>query len=324
MKNEAQPFQLTLLGVSGALPARGLFPSAQALTIGNRAYLIDCGEGAQIQMQALGISPLRIHQIFISHLHGDHFYGLIGLLGSMALAGRDKPLDIFGPRALEEIIQVQLKHVGPVPFPLRFQPVDPGKHQLIYENKAIEVYTLPLIHRSPAAGFLFREKPRLRKMRPEMIAAHDIPYQVIPAIKAGADYQAADGSLIPNAALTLDPPLPRSYAYCSDTAFNENLPALVKGVDLLYHEATFCDDREDLAAMTGHSTARQAALIAQRAGVGHLVLGHYSSRYPDFSPFLAEAREVFPRTSLGMDGAVFRVPLNSAQTDPSSPEGELH
>jgi ribonuclease Z len=322
MKNEAQPFQLTLLGVSGALPARGLFPSAQVLKIGSRAYLIDCGEGTQIQMQALGISPLHLHQIFISHLHGDHFYGLIGLLGSMALAGRHKPLDIFGPHALEEIIQVQLKHAGPAPFPLRFQAVDPQRHQLIYENKTVEVYSLPLLHRSPAAGFLFREKPRLRKMRPEMIAAHEIPYQAIPAIKAGADYQAADGSLIPNAALTMDPPPPRSYAYCSDTAFNENLPALIKGVDLLYHEATFLDDREDLAAITGHSTARQAAVIAQRAGAGHLVLGHYSSRYAYFDLFLEQAREVFPHTSLGMDGAVFQVPLSSAQTGPSSPAGE--
>jgi ribonuclease Z len=302
-------FRLTILGVSAALPISGRFTSSQVLSVGSKSYLIDCGEGAQMRMLEFGINSSSIGQVFISHLHGDHIYGLIGLLGSMALLGRKKPLDVFAPAGLEEIIQVQLKYVGPVPYSLAFHAIDQSAHKLIYEDKAVEIYSLPLIHRVPAAGFLFREKERLRNMRPEQIAAHAIPYQSIPAIKAGADYQTEGGNLIPNEALTLAPLPPRSYAYCSDTAYSEALPPLIQGVDLLYHESTFCDGMEELATATGHSTARQAATVALKAQAGQLVLGHYSSRYPDLNLFLEQAREVFPRTALGIDGGAFALPL---------------
>lgn len=320
MKNEVTPFRLTLLGVSAALPILGRFPSSQVLSVGSKSYLIDCGEGAQIRMLEFGISLPSIGQVFISHLHGDHIYGLIGYLGSMALLGRDKPLDIFAPAGLEEIIQVQLKYAREMSFPLTFHAIDQSTYQLIYEDKAVEVYSLPLRHRMPAAGFLFREKERQRNMRPEQIAAYAIPYQAIPAIKAGAGYQTEDGTLIPNEALTYAPLPPRSYAYCSDTAYSEALPPLIQGVDLLYHESTFCDNLEELAAATGHSTARQAATIALKSQAGQLVLGHYSSRYTDLNLFLEQAREVFPRTALGIDGGAFAVPSPQQQEE----AGKLH
>ena len=301
-------FELTLLGTNSALPAYGRFPSSQVLNIQESHYLIDCGEGAQIRMVEFGVRSGRIRQAFISHLHGDHIYGLIGFLSSQSLTGRQRPLDIFAPSGLEEIIQVQLKHTGGVGFSLRFHTIDTEKHQLIFEDKHTEVYSLPLLHRVPASGFLFREKERPRNMRPEKIEAYNIHYRDIPAIKAGAGLDLPGGRHIRNEELTLPPPAPRSYAYCSDTAYCEALVPLIQGVGLLYHESTFCEDMQEQAALTGHSTARQAATIAAMAGAGRLILGHYSSRYKSLEPFLQEARAVFPNTELGMDGRVFEVP----------------
>ncbi|MCB0568797.1 MAG: ribonuclease Z [Phaeodactylibacter sp.] len=295
-------FELTLLGTNSALPAHGRFPSAQALQVQGNIYLADCGEGAQMRMRAFGIRESRIGQVFISHLHGDHIYGLIGWLTSQSLNNRTAPLDIFAPHGLEEIIRVQLRYAGPLTFPLAFHTIDPDTHGRIFEDKLIEVWTLPLKHRIPTCGFLFREKERPRNIRPECIEAYDIPYQAIPGIKGGADFRPPNGRLIPNAELTVAPPRPHSYAYCSDTAYHEPLIPLIEGVDLLYHESTFCEAQSAQAAETGHSTARQAANIARQAGVGRLLLGHYSSRYQDLSPFLEEARAVFPNTELGVDG----------------------
>lgn len=300
-------FELTVLGSNSALPAYGRFPTAQVLAVRERCYLIDCGEGAQMRMAEFGIRQGRIGQVFISHLHGDHIFGLIGWLASLALCSREEPLDIFAPAGLEEIIRVQLKYTGGLPFPLAFHTIGPGRHALIFEDSAVSVYSLPLAHRIPASGFLFRERERPRNIRPECIDTFRIPYQAIPEIKAGADYRMEDGRVIPNAELTLGPPPPRSYAYCSDTAYHEALIPLVRGVDLLYHESTFCDEQAAHAAETGHSTARQAATIALKAGVGRLILGHYSSRYKNLEPFLEEARSVFPATELGLDGARFEV-----------------
>ncbi|MCB0553216.1 MAG: ribonuclease Z [Phaeodactylibacter sp.] len=302
-------FELTLLGTNSALPAYGRFPTAQVLNIQEKLYLIDCGEGAQIRMGQFGLRQAKISQAFISHLHGDHIYGLIGWLTSLALINRQEPLDIFAPEGLEEIIRVQLKYTGGLPYSLSFYTIDPSRHSLIFEDKRVAIFSLPLAHRIPATGFLFREKEKARNIRPDCIEAYQIPFQAIPGIKAGNDYQLEDGRLIPNADLTLDPPKPRTYAFCSDTAYHEPLIPLIQGVDLLYHESTFCDDLVDIAAETGHSTARQAATIALKAGVARLVLGHYSSRYPSLEPFLLEARSVFPNTELGVDGASFEVPL---------------
>lgn len=302
-------FELTLLGTNSALPAYGRFPSSQVLNIQENHYLIDCGEGAQIRMSEFGLRRGRIRQVFISHLHGDHVYGLIGFLSSLSLMGRDEAMDIFSPPGLEEVISVLVKYTGGLSFPLNFHIIDTEKRRLIFEDGATEVYSLPLLHRVPAAGFLFKEKERPRNMRPEKIQAYNIHYRHIPSIKAGAGFELPDGTRIPNEELTLPPPVPRSYAYCSDTAYSEPLASMITGVNLLYHESTFCEDMREHAALTGHSTARQAATVARIAGAGRLVLGHYSSRYKSLEPFLKEARAVFPNTELGEDGKVFEVPL---------------
>ena len=302
-------FELTLLGTNSALPAFGRFPSSQVLNIQENHYLIDCGEGAQIRMGECGVRRHKIKQVFISHLHGDHIYGLIGFLSSLSLSDRTAPMDIFAPLGLEEIIQVLLKYTGGLSFALKFHTIDTEQHRLIFENASVEVYSLPLVHCVPTSGFLFKEKSRPRNMKPEKIEAYNIPFHDIPEIKAGADYESSDGQLISNEELTLPPPAPRSYAYCSDTAYQKSLVPLIQGVNLLYHESTFCEDRQGQAALTGHSTAHQAATIAKMAGAERLVLGHYSSRYHSLEPFLKEARAVFPNTELGLDGKVFEVPL---------------
>lgn len=303
------PFRLTLLGTSSALPAYGRFSTAQVLQIEHQRYLIDCGEGAQIRLMEYGLYKGTINQIFISHLHGDHYFGLLGLLTSYSLLGRTKKLTVFGPEGLEEIFQVNMRYSGgrDLSFPLYFEVVDPCAHRLIFEDHRVRVYSLPLDHRIPAAGFLFREKRQPRNMIGEKIEAYGIPYREIPAIKDGADYQLPDGRIIPNEELTLPPPPPRSYAYCSDTAYREALVPLITGVDLLYHESTFLEVDRDRAEQTKHATARQAATIAAKAGARRLVLGHYSSRYRDLTPFLEEARRVFPATELGVDGRSYEV-----------------
>ncbi len=303
-------FELTLLGTNSAVPAYGRFPTAQVLNVRESLFLIDCGEGAQMRINDFNVRRNKIKQAFISHLHGDHIYGLIGFLSSLALNNRKKPFHIYSPEGLEEIIGVQLKYTGGLPFALHFHTIDPSRHQLIFENKKLRVHSLPLDHRIPTCGFLFREKERERSMRPEKIREYDIHHRFIPGIKQGGDYVLPDGRVIPNNELTAPPPAPRSYAYCSDTAYNEQLAPLIKGVDLLYHEATFCEEDAEQAVITKHSTARQAASIARQAEVGKLVLGHYSSRYKELDHFLEEARAVFPNTELGEDGKVFSLPAS--------------
>lgn len=305
-------FELTILGSNSAIPAHGRYPTAQVLNVHGQLYLIDCGEGTQMRMNDFGIRRSRIHQIFISHLHGDHFFGLVGLLTTYCLLGRKEALEVFSPPGLEEIIDLQLAVSGTVlPYPLHFRVLNPAVHTKIFEDTYVKVYSIPLRHRIPTCGFLFREKPPLRHIRPELIERLGIPYQEIKTIKEGADFTSPDGSVIPNSELTLPGDRPRSYAYCSDTAFAETIIPMVKGVDLLYHEATFKDEKTDYARQTLHSTARQAGEIARRAGVGRLVLGHYSTRYKDLSELLAEAQSVFPATELGLDGVRVEVQVNA-------------
>ena len=301
-------FELTLLGTNSALPAFDRFPTSQVLNVEDRAYLIDCGEGTQIRMQQYPVRRGRISQIFISHLHGDHIFGLIGLLTSFGLNGREEPVDVFSPPGLQPIIEVQLKlGAAGLPFALRFHEVDPTRHSRIFADRRIEVFTLPLRHRIPTTGYLFREHQRPSNIRPEQIKKYDIPFGKIPAIKAGAELSLADGTVISNERLTIPAPPPRSYAFCSDTRYEPAIVPLIRDVDLLYHESTFCEDQRQQAELTMHSTAREAALIARDAGVGRLILGHYSSRYRDLTPFLEEARAVFPATELGEDGRTFSV-----------------
>ena len=303
-------FALTILGSNSAVPAHGRFPTAQVLNVLEQLYLIDCGEGTQMQMQRYQIRRNRIKQIFISHLHGDHIFGLIGLLTSYSLSRRSDPMDIFAPAGLQEIIEVQMKHTGgQIQYPLNFHVIETTTSYKIYEDQAVEVITLPLAHRIPCVGYLFREKARLPNIRAEKIAEYGVPYQSIPQIKAGNDFITENGQRIPHTELLLPAVPPRAYAFCSDTIYLESLIPLIRGVDLLYHETTFLEDRVENAKETMHSTARQAATLALKAEVGQLLTGHYSSRYQDLSPILTEARAVFPNTALGLEGQTYTVAL---------------
>lgn len=307
-------FSLTILGCNSAIPAHGRFPSSQVLNIRGNLLLIDCGEGTQMRMAEFQVKRSRIEQIFISHLHGDHIFGLAGLLTSYSLLKRTTPLTVFAPAGLEEIIDLQFRLSQTVPtYPLHFHTIDTEKHQRILDHPDFRVYTIPLKHRIPTAGFLFREKEQERSMIPEMIGKYNIPFQRIPALKKGEDLELPDGRVIPNETLTNPPPRPRSYAYCSDTAYTDSILPIIRGVDLLYHETTFDASMEEYARITLHSTTTQAARVADQAGVGKLITGHYSTRYKDLHPLLEEARSVFPATELGYDGAVFEL----APHDPS-------
>jgi len=270
--------------------------------------MIDCGEGTQLQFRQTGLNYNRIGDIFISHLHGDHCFGLLGIISTMGLLGRNAPLRIHARPELEELMQPQLDYFcRDLPFQVDFVSFDPGSHSLVYEDRSLEVYCFPLRHRVKSAGFLFREKPRQRHMIKEMIDFYGIPLKEIPAIKGGADFVDSEGRLIANDRLTRPPKAALSYAFCSDTAYDENIIKYIEGVNLLYHEATFGDDLEELAEATLHSTASQAARIAQKAGVGKLIIGHYSARYADEEILLQQARAVFPNTELADEGKCFDV-----------------
>lgn len=309
-------FSLRLLGTGSASPSLQRFTTAQVLSIEEYHFLIDCGEGTQMRMDAYQVKRYKIKQVFISHLHGDHYFGLFGLITSYNLNGRKDRLQIFSPPGLEEVLVPALQYGGAaLSFPIEFIEVDPEQSLKVFENAKVEVYTLPLQHRIPTCGYLFRERVRPRSMRSEQIQAYGLSIEQIKAAKLGADIQLENGLLIPNAELTTDPPPARSYAYCSDTSFLPALIPLIQGVDLLYHESTFCQDNLDRAHLTGHSTALEAAQIAHSAGVRQLVLGHYSARYEDVSVFEKEAQTIFPNSIAGEDGAVFEVPLRKSEEE---------
>ena len=303
-------FSFTPLGVSAAQPAYGRGLAAHVFRAEPELYLIDCGEGTQFQLNKFGIKRHRIGHIFISHLHGDHFYGLIGLLTSMGMNGRQEPLTVHAPPGLEQLIRFQLEVTGTdLPFPLSFHELRTDGLHRILETRRLEVFSFPLYHRTPTAGFLFREKPIPRNIRPEVIELYGLDFEQIRELKAGADLALPGGRLLPNRELTLPPYQQRSLAYCSDTAYFEEVIPHVRGVDLLYHESTFREEDVGLAAQTYHSTARQAAQIALKAGVGQLLLGHFSARYPDARVLLDEARAVFPAVQLAEEGGTVAVPL---------------
>lgn len=265
--------------------------------------MIDCGEGAQLQFRKTKLNFNKISDIFISHLHGDHCFGLIGLISTLSLLGRTAPLRIHSHPDLEALIRPQMDYFcRENKFEVQFQPFNPCEYALIYEDRNWEVYTLPLIHRVRSTGFLFKEKPRQPHLIKDKADFYQIPLSQYPAIKAGQDYVTADGEVIPNRFLVREAEAPKSYAYCSDTAFNEALIPYLKGVQLLYHEATFGQDQLAMAEYTRHSTALQAASIAQQAGVERLLIGHYSARYPDENVLLNEARSIFPATEAAQEG----------------------
>jgi len=301
-------FSITILGCSSSIPTNDRNPSGQVINYHDKLYLIDCAEGTQLQLRRYLKRIQRLHAVFISHLHGDHFFGLVGLISSLHLLGRKNELHVYGPQGLEEIIRLQLFYTHTeLIYNLIFHVTNPEVSEVIFDNDDLEVITIPLEHRIPTHGFLFREKPGLRKIRKEVVLSEKIPYTEYEGIKRGADYTMDDGTVLSNASLTISPPSPRSYAYCSDTRYTETIIPIIKGADILYHETTFLKDLTEQAEQKYHSTAEQAARIAQLADVKKLIIGHYSARYDDINPFLDEAKSIFEETELSYDGLTLTI-----------------
>ena len=302
------PFELTILGSSSATPIHNRHPTAQVLNVRERFFLIDCGEGTQSQLIRYRIRHSRIGHIFISHLHGDHYFGLLGLMSTMHLQGRTNELHLYGPPELMDIIELQLRMSQTVlRYNLIFHAVRSYTSAIIHEDNDLIVQSVVLNHRIPCTGFIFREKQKPRKLLSEKIKQYQIPYSYFNAIKAGADYEDNSGNVIPNEELTLPSGKARSYAFCSDTMYTESLSEDIQGVDLLYHESTFMHEMFERARATYHSTSHEAALLARKGNVGRLLIGHFSSRYKDLNPMLEEARAVFPDTELATEGSRFQV-----------------
>lgn len=296
-------FELHILGCGSALPTRRHLPSAQLLVAGGKQFLIDCGEGTQLQFRYTHLNFNKIQAIFISHLHGDHCFGLMGLISTMGMLGRHAPLYIYSPRDLEGLMQPQLDYFcKDLTFKVNFVSFDTKQQACIFEDRTLEVFTIPLYHRIPCAGFLFREKPKARHILKEWLETYNVPLRAIPALKAGEDYVTPDGVCIPNSSLTSEPTPSKSYAYVSDTAYYPSIIPLIQEVDVLYHEATFGNDEADKAVQTCHSTAEQAGIIARTARVKRLLIGHFSARYTDESCLLEEARKEFEAVSLAYEG----------------------
>lgn len=300
-----EPFEVHILGCGSALPTTRHNASSQVIKIGNKQFMVDCGEGTQLQLRKYHIHFSFINHIFISHLHGDHCFGLIGLISTFGMLGRTAPLHIYADPKLEELMKPQIDYFCKgMNYPLFFHNIDPTWQQTIYEDNTITVETLPLSHRIPCCGFLFREKPKKRHLIGDVANYYNIPTYMRQSIKDGADFITPEGEVIPNCRLTKEPDPSRSYAYCSDTAPCRFGCGVLDGVDLLYHEATFAESEKERAAQTFHSTARQAAQAAKDAGVKRLLIGHYSSRYDTADVQLDEAREIFPNTIAAEEGDI--------------------
>jgi ribonuclease Z len=301
--------RLTILGCHSATPRVNAFPTSQYLEINNNHFLVDCGEGTQRQMRKYKVGFSKIHHIFISHLHGDHFYGLVGLLSTYGILSREKDMHIFGPKGIKnatlQMLKISESHAK---FKMIFHELSSKESELIYEDDRVSVHTIPLTHRVYTNGYLFTEKEKARKLNMLNISGYpEIDKADFLNIKAGRAVTLSSGEVIPNTELTIDPIKPASFAFCSDTSYKPNIVPIIKNVDLLYHEATFLDDRQDLAKKTKHSTSIEAAQIAKDANAGQLVIGHYSGRYPDTSLFQKEAETVFENVSLAKPGAIFTV-----------------
>jgi len=308
-------FELSILGSSSALPTKKRFPTAHLLKVDERFFLIDCGEGTQIQLKRFGHNPARIHHIFISHLHGDHVFGLFGLVSTLGMMGRKVPLNLYGPADLQPMMNQHFSFFGKLPFSLVYH--SPGKENngFLYEDDRITVTAIPLKHRTLTYGYLFREKKKILNLRKECIEEYGLGIADVVKIKQGEDFLSERGELIPNQLLTLPPFRQRAYAYISDTLFDPSLSKVLKDVDLLFHEATFSRKDEKLARDTLHSTSVQAAIIAREAGVGKLLIGHFSSRYKDTSFLVDEAKEVFEQTVGVSDGDLYSVPQRRLTTE---------
>lgn len=292
-------FELHILGCGSALPTRQHMPTSQVLNIREKLFMIDCGEGCQLQFRKARLRFGRLNRIFISHLHGDHCFGLIGLISTLGLLGRTGELTIHSIPELEDILRPQLDYFcRELSFKVIIEPFDYRQNKVIYEDRSVKVSTIPLSHRVPCAGFLFEEAENELHLDGEAVKFFNIPVKQLATIKKGADCVLDDGRIIPNKQLTKAADKSRKYAFCSDTSYNENIVPIIKNADLLYHESTFLEEDKVRAGQTGHSTARQAAQIALLANVGKLMLGHYSSRYTDDDLFLSEAKDIFPKTTL--------------------------
>jgi ribonuclease Z len=302
------PFKVQILGCGSALPTTKRNPSSQLVDVNGKLFMIDCGEGTQLQMRKFGARMSKLHSIFISHLHGDHVFGLPGLISTLNLLGRTAELTIYAHQEMEEFLNPVLnlfcKHIS---YNVSLVLLKRKGHNLIYENKSISIYSFPLKHRIASTGFLFKEKEKMRHIKREMIDFYNIPIREINNIKNGAHFTTPEGETIPNELLTTPPHPQRSYAYCSDTAYDASIVPYIKEADVLYHEATFAESEITRATKTAHSTARQAAEIAKLAGVNKLVIGHFSSRYTDLEPLLEEAKAVFSATELAFEGKMIEL-----------------
>lgn len=299
-------FGVTILGNNSALPAFDRHPTAQVVTLNEQIILIDCGEGTQMQIARYKIRRSRINYIFISHLHGDHYFGLIGLLTSMGLLGREQDLHLFGPKGLDEIIALQLKVANTVlPFKLHFKALE--KEGVLIDNNKFSVECFATQHRVECYGFIIREKKVPRRIDRDKAVQYEIPTAYYESLKLGKDYQTKDGRIVNNELVTIANTPARSYAYCADTIYDETLADKTKNVDVIYHETTYLKDLHERAALRFHSTTVQAAIIAAKANAKRLLIGHFSSKYELLNQFLQEAKEVFPNTDLAIEGVSFRI-----------------
>ncbi|GAA4213858.1 ribonuclease Z [Pedobacter jeongneungensis] len=299
-------FEVTILGSSSATPVFNRNPSAQLLNCNEKYYLIDCGEGTQQQLARFNLKAARIDYIFISHLHGDHYFGLIGLLSSLHLNGRIKPMQIFGPKPLLEILEIQFKYSDTVlRYPIEFFPIEADQSTQIFENSDLTVKTIVLNHRIPTTGFIFQQKKRQRKLIKEK--ADEVPMAYYTTLKKGNDVELPNGDILRSADYTTEADPPRCYAYCSDTLFDERYFSTIKDCDTLYHEATFMHDLLDRANETHHTTALQAGEVAKITEAKKLLIGHFSSRYKTLQMLLEEAQSVFENTELAVEGRTFQL-----------------
>ena len=297
---------LTILGCYAATPRTFTNPTSQVLEIRNRLFLIDCGEGTQVQLRKNKVKFSKINHVFISHLHGDHFYGLIGLISTFMLLGRTSDLHIYGPKGIKEVILLQLKLSNSyTAYNLYFHELTSSESEVIFEDEKVIVKTIPLKHRVYTNGFLFQEKIGDRKLDMNAVQNHNIDTCYYQKIKNGKDIEMEDGTIIPNEKLTFDPIPPKSYAFCSDTVYDESIMPIIENTDILYHESTFLETEAHLSEKTMHTTAKQAATIALKSNVKQLIMGHYSTRYASIDLFKEEAESIFPNVLLSDDGKTF-------------------
>jgi ribonuclease Z len=301
-------FELLILGCSSASPTAERNQSSQLLNIAERYFLIDCGEATQIQLRKFKTKFQKVDHIFISHLHGDHFFGLPGYLSSMHLLGRQQELTIYCPKELKSVMDlIHQVSEQKLSYPITWHFTDNKKMDLLFEDEKVQVYSFPLKHRIYCTGFLFKEKPYQRRIDKFLLDKHDVSTADIHLLRDGFDVTNSKGEKVKNADVTIDPPKPRTYGYCSDTIYDESLVQYIKDVDLLYHESTFLDDKIERAKTTFHSTAKQAANIAKLSGAKKLVLGHFSARYGSLDQFVVEAKEVYEDCALAIEGRSFSV-----------------